>query len=669
MKSGIRLFLGVLCLSLAFAAPRLRDGASAWKQIGPDGGYIMALARNPKTPGELYALASASPARVYRSVNGGSNWARTASLPSTAYDLVTDSVTPGVVYALHFYGIYKSTNRAAAFKDHRFPKGATGDSGSLAVNPVKAGVIHASGIWYDSKHGNYIAVYTSRDGGRTWTVSTLEGPVDWIRRIAIAVSPKAPNTLYAAAFYVSYGANLNINRVYKSINGGATWKRMGSLPLGDDGRVYSLAIDPSSDQRVFLATSEGVLYTTNGGASWKKPAFQTAAGVASIAVEASRPRTVYAQSDTYVDGAKFYRSLDGGVQWASAGTGVCGFGCGMLTGSGRLYLASCAGVFASRDGGLSFKPSQKGIRATNINAFATAPGAVDTIYAHARGYSYFTTENGGAAWKEGVAFPGSRVITEFAVSAADRNLAYILATSPDGTGESVINKTTDRAVTVTPLLRGMIFGLSLDPADAGRLYAAGWFKDVPATGPMYFGVWRTLNGGATWTRVKVLSNAGSRGTAVGIAPSDRNIVYAGGRTGSLPGEDIMCKSSDGGTTWSRLAGVFDCPPEFIGVDPVAPGIVYVGTTFSVYRSMNGGGSWTKLSGIHNPYAIAINKLNPAEVFVGTYDGIFYSRDKGTTWTDISAGLPAKWVGAVELDPAARKVYAGTIGAGVCCRGF
>ncbi len=671
MNDKCRSFFGILCLPLLCAAPLFGDGASAWKQIGPDGGDVRALARNPKTPSELYALAGYSWNRVYRSTNGGVSWIQTAALPDEAYNLVTDAVTPGVVYVLCSSGIYKSTNRGAAFKSFRFPGNGAGyaGGGDLAANPVKSGIIHAAGRWIDSKSKSYVAVQTSVDGGRTWTLRQLEGPVHLARCVTIAISPKAPETLYVTAIFCAGAAYKDYNRVYKSVDGGATWKKLAFPALADYDLIYDLAVDPKSDKRVFVATSDGVLYTTNGGTTWKKPASQTACGVSSIAVDPVRSRVVYAQSEDYLDSAAFFRSEDGGATWTSAGSGVYGHGRCFLTGYGRLYLGSCAGVFLSLDGGLSFKPAHKGIKAARISALGLAPPSAGMIYVQAtNGYAWFATANGGSTWRMGTAFPGSGAIQTIKVSATDVNQAYLLADCPDESGEAFIYKTVDGGRSVKSLLRGRVVGIDLAAADPLRLYAVGQIQNDAGSGPRYFGIFRTLDGGNTWTQVKVREDSDSRGTAVAVAPSNPDTIYAGGVSG-YPYNDVVYKSIDGGAVWSRLAGDFDCPPEIIIVDPVSPGTVYLGTGFSVYRSVDGGASWTRLSGVQLPYAVAVNRLDPNEVFVGTRNGLFYSKDKGTTWTNLTAGLPVAWVSCVEIDPVARQVYVGTVGGGVLRRGF
>ncbi|MCJ7588017.1 MAG: hypothetical protein MUQ00_08990, partial [Candidatus Aminicenantes bacterium] len=52
------------------------DQAGPWTSLGPSGGDIRGLARNPKSPGELYAVSSSWPSQIFRSTNAGASWTR-----------------------------------------------------------------------------------------------------------------------------------------------------------------------------------------------------------------------------------------------------------------------------------------------------------------------------------------------------------------------------------------------------------------------------------------------------------------------------------------------------------------------------------------------------------------------------------------------------------------
>ncbi|MBP1690365.1 MAG: hypothetical protein H6Q34_938, partial [Deltaproteobacteria bacterium] len=95
-------------LTLVMATPE-RAGA-VWSTHGPDGGDVTALAVEPGAPTRLYAGTSLD--GVFRSRDGGTTWhpARTGLGNGVIYALVTDPVTPGLVYAATNDTVFKSSD-------------------------------------------------------------------------------------------------------------------------------------------------------------------------------------------------------------------------------------------------------------------------------------------------------------------------------------------------------------------------------------------------------------------------------------------------------------------------------------------------------------------------------------------------------------------------------
>lgn len=147
------------------------------------------------------------------------------------------------------------------------------------------------------------------------------------------------------------------------------------------------------------------------------------------------------------------------------------------------------------------------------------------------------------------------------------------------------------------------------------------------------------------------SNMG-RTVCVAFDPSNANIIYTGSAHGGL------WKTTDGGSTWTPLTdqlpynGVTHCV-----VDPVSPNTVYIvlGYSYSwtsfakgVYKSTDGGATWsaTSLSWtptyVYNQYYYAsqllIDPFNPAILYTATNKGLFKTTDNGTTWSQLDTLL-------------------------------
>jgi hypothetical protein len=205
------------------------------------------------------------------------------------------------------------------------------------------------------------------------------------------------------------------------------------------------------------------------------------------------------------------------------------------------------------------------------------------------------------------------------------------------------------------------------------------------------GVWKTLNGGATWQPMFDKQGVPSIG-AIAIDPTNDNVVWVG--TGETnPRNDIIAgaglyKSTDGGKTWTLSGLAATLQISSILVDPVNPNHVVVGamgdffadsTERGVYVTDDGGKTWRNTlylgpqTGVSD---MAADPVHPNVIYAGMWqfrrlpwtftsggpsDGLFKSTDGGATWTRLSgSGLPSGITGRIGLavapsDP--NRVYA------------
>lgn len=214
---------------------------------------------------------------------------------------------------------------------------------------------------------------------------------------------------------------------------------------------------------------------------------------------------------------------------------------------------------------------------------------------------------------------------------------------------------------------------NLGPAIAGGRVTA--VVGIPGNPLVYYvgaaggGVWKTTNGGYSWTQLMPHADTASIG-AIALAPSNPNLVWVG--TGeSNPRDDVLDGggvyfSPDGGKTWKfrglRHAGQISA----MAVDPANPKIVFacvLGNLWKgspergVYRSTNMGRTWTRVL-YTNDHAgcstIAYEPGNPEILIAGMWyvhrypwklvsggpgGGLYRSTDGGKTWTKLTHGLP------------------------------
>ncbi len=193
------------------------------------------------------------------------------------------------------------------------------------------------------------------------------------------------------------------------------------------------------------------------------------------------------------------------------------------------------------------------------------------------------------------------------------------------------------------------------------------------------GVWKTVNGGTTWSPIFDAQPSYSIGTVV-LDPNNPLTVWVG--TGennsqrSVGWGDGISKSIDGGRTWTNLGLKESFHIGRIAIDPRKSEVVYaaaMGSMWSpggdrgVFKSSDAGKSWTQVLKPDNEwtgaYEIALDLRNPDVVYATTYqrgrrqwgfiDGgpgsaVYKSGDAGTTWTKITRGLPSEELGKIGL---------------------
>ena len=205
------------------------------------------------------------------------------------------------------------------------------------------------------------------------------------------------------------------------------------------------------------------------------------------------------------------------------------------------------------------------------------------------------------------------------------------------------------------------------------------------------GVWKTINGGATWTAVFEKEPVAAIG-AVTIDPTNENVVWVG--TGEAnPRNDVtfgdgVYKTTDGGKTWQNVGLRDTWSVSRILVDPHDPNHVIVGAFGDPYRDSDargvyvtddGGKTWSKTLYVGpqtGAAELAMDPNDPAIVYAsmwqfrrlpwtfhsgGPDDGIWRSTDGGTTWTRlVGHGLPTGITGrsAVAIAPSdSKRIYA------------
>jgi photosystem II stability/assembly factor-like uncharacterized protein len=245
----------------------------------------------------------------------------------------------------------------------------------------------------------------------------------------------------------------------------------------------------------------------------------------------------------------------------------------------------------------------------------------------------------------------------------------------------------DPNVVVNPVMYQGLKYRSVGPHRGGRVTAISGVRQQPCTfymGAAGGGVWKTTNCGARWEPVSDgKMETGSIG-AIAVAESNPDIVWVGTGSAAIRSNVIIgrgvYKSTDAGRTWA-LAGMRDGGQiGSVIIHPANPDVVWVAVlgspygptdTRGVYKTTDGGKTWTRTLFVNRETGarvVAINPANPDELYAGMYrgfrkgwdiisggpaseGGIYKSIDGGVTWAKLSAGLPQRLIGRIDIDVA------------------
>jgi photosystem II stability/assembly factor-like uncharacterized protein len=321
------------------------------------------------------------------------------------------------------------------------------------------------------------------------------------------------------------------------------------------------------------------------------------------------------------------------------------------------------GVWKTTDGGGFWVPLTDSECSLAMGDIAIDPMNPEILYAgtgeqHFSGDSYYgcgvlRSEDGGASWtqlgathfvREGESNAKISRVNIDPTTAGDPATTTVLAASDLG-----LFRTLDGGATWQLVLSGTATDLIRNPSDTQVLYVA----------IRYTGVFKSTDGGVNWEQLTVgwpTENVSRINLA--LAPSSPDIVFASiqHRTES----DLLgiWKTTNGGGSWSKLSATgASCKSQCwynmdIAVSPTDPDLVLFGGV-SLFRSINGGTTFQDVrDGIHvDQHYITFDPHDPTVVYVGNDGGVYKSTTSGATWTSLNTNLAlAQFYPGVSLHP-------------------
>jgi photosystem II stability/assembly factor-like uncharacterized protein len=610
-------------------------------------------------------------------------------------------------------GLWKTDDMGISWRNVSDGYFKTGSVGAIAVaesdpNVVYVGMGEHAVRGVMTHHGD--GVYKSTDAGKTWKRVGLE-LTQHISRIII--HPKDPNTVWVAAQGALYSHSQQ-RGVFKSVDGGATWKNV--LFVDDKTGAAELSMDMNNPRILYTAMWEhgrlpwkvisggpgsGLYKSTDAGETWEKlkDGLPEEMGKMSIAVSRSNPEKVYAliESDSNKEAGGLFVSTNGGKKWSRISNDHrlvqrAWYYIEMFIdpkNENTIYVLS-ASAMRSLDGGKTWE-TLSGTHGDYHDLWINPDNPSNFIISNDGGSAI--TFNGGKSWSTQSNMPTA----QFYRINVDNQFPYrIYGGQQDNTSVSIASR---------ELGSGGIGNASWTSSAGGESAFLAFNPDDP----------KYVMGDSYQGTIEVLDVNAKAATGVMAAPIQylgmdaKDIKYRFNWNAPIiwskhepntfyHGAQYLLKTSDMGRTWKEVSpdltrnekekqgkGGGPYTNEAVGAEnygtlayimesPHEKGVIYTGSDDGfVYLTRDGGANWKNVTpkGLEECLvnAIEVSPHDKATVYIATTrykfndhtPGLYKSTDYGSTWMKITNGLPANAFTRVVREDDVRRdlLFAGT----------
>ncbi|MDA0378334.1 MAG: hypothetical protein O2899_02490, partial [Bacteroidetes bacterium] len=566
------------------------DGGTTWTFKGMrETGQIGAVVVHPTNPEVVWVAALGNPFKpnaergIYRTLDGGETWDHVlfVSEKTGGIDLELHPTDPNTIYA----SMWRAERKPWTI--------ISGDDGSED------------------------GIYVSRDGGATWAMKTDGLPRNLIGKIDFAVSPDDPSRVYALV-----ETKPEMEGLYRSNDEGETWHLVSNYRGLMDRPFYytNVDVDPSNADRIFVSSTRFFI-SDDAGKNWQRR--DTPHGDNhDIWINPDDSR-IWIQSN---DGGANV-TFDAGVTWSTQHNQP----------TAELYQVDLDDrdpywLYAGQQDNttIAVPSNATGNRVSGPEAYwedvggcetgpaVPKPGEPDVVYSNCKGQFYLFSRRTGQSrnyWVGGVYMYGRNPAelpyrfqrtVPIEVSPHDPDVVY--------NGSQYVHRTSDGGITwqtISPDLtafrpeRQMVSGEPITRDVTGEehystLYVieespvqAGVIWTGANDGPVHV----TRDGGQTWIDVTP-PDMPPEGRIQNIDPSPHaagTAFVAGYRYLLGDFQPYAYRTDDFGATWTRItAGIpDDTPVRVVREDPVRPGLLFAGTEYGLYVSLDGGMTWER----------------------------------------------------------------------------
>ncbi len=684
-------------LSPAGGAP---GGTSGWDPLGPrnGGGRALTLAFHPLDPNEIYVGAASG--GLWRSTTGGVGAAAWERIDTGHPVLGVSSIAfepgnPSVMY-IGTGEVYNHQDAGNLEAD----RATRGSYGIGILKSTDGGATWSKSLdWsYDQRHGVWAVRVDPTDTDVVWAATTdgvyksLDAGQSWTKKHAVVMAmdlilhPLDPDiALVGCGNMWSSGRG-----IYRTTDGGDNWSKIsgGGVPSSFGGKIQ-FAVTPADPNLVFASIGNG--FSSSQGATWLLRSTNFGASFQlRTTTDYSRYQGWFAHdvavnpsdsSHVMCVGIDVWKSTNGGSSLTQKSNWWSGYSGDIPDGGPEgppdyshadhhdvlfhptdhdvIYFANDGGVFRSTDGGETFEGVNGGMQTQQFYNGATNDPTDPNLAMGGLQDNSSVIYRGGGRWDRGVL-------------GGDGGWCAIDPTNPNtvfATAQYLyVGRSDDGGVNFyyisPPDLGGpaaFISPLVMSPTNPSVLYGGTSYLFRSTDGGWN---WSTLNGGSPLDGNAIL--------VLAAAPQDGDVLYIATVPGGARGK--VYRTLNGGASFTEITGTLpDRFPGDLAVDPTDEATVYIALSgfgsSHLFRSTDYGATWVDLDGGRLPdvpaMAVAVDPEFPDHVYVGNDLGVYVTNDGGATWAQLYRGWPeAVLVQELGVSPSDRKLRAFTHGSGV-----
>jgi photosystem II stability/assembly factor-like uncharacterized protein len=594
------------------------DAGKTWTHLGlRDGQQIPQIVVDARNPNRLFVAVMGHPygpnaeRGIFRSLDGGTSFQKVLYKDENTggIDVVLDPVDPNIVYAALWEsrqgpwengqfsgpgsGLFKSTDGGTSWKQigkglPTFEQDGLGRIG-ITVAPTMPSRMFAT---VGATRG--AGLYRSDDAGENWYQSTTDNRVSTRESdfAEVKVDPKNPDIVYTASVVM-----------WKSIDGGKTFKAFRGAPGGDD--YHRIWINPNTPTTMLVASDQGAIVTVNGGESWSSWYNQPTAAFYHVSTDNAFPYRVCGGQQESGSACVASRGDDGRItfaDWHPVGVEEYGYVAPDPLDPNIVYGGKVT-RYDRRTGDVQNVAPRVGRGgAGDYRTLRTAPVVFSTVDPRAM---YFASN---VVWKTTT---GGRSWTQI---------------SPDLTRKDSIVPANVGIYSNTPVARarhgGVVYTVAPSYVDVNRIWAGSDDGLIHTTG----------DGGKTWrdvTPADIRAKPWSKISIIDAGRFDVQTAYAAINTIRLDDHrPHIYRTYDGGKTWTHITnGIADgAVINTVREDPKRRGLLYAGSENQVWVSFDDGDHWSSLR--LNMPATSIRDLvvKDDDIAVGTHGRSFWILD-------------------------------------------